>query len=86
MEGEAPSLLTFTPVEYLPAGKVAADADLRTKVANAGIRELMRRTGLHQHTIETIRDGKPVRRTTLQRITVAIESREPEGRLRRSRV
>jgi hypothetical protein len=71
-EGEDPSLLTFAPVEYLPSGKVAADADLRTRVADRGIRELIRKTGLSQHTIEAIRKGKRVRRSTLDKMRVAI--------------
>jgi hypothetical protein len=60
------------PVEYLPSGKVAADVHLRTIVADMGIRELMRKTGFSQHTIEAIREGKPVRRTTLQRLRAAL--------------
>jgi hypothetical protein len=67
-EGEDPSLITFAPVEYLPSGKVAADMDLRMRVAGVGVRELMRRTGFSQHTIEAIRHGQTVRRRTLERM------------------
>jgi hypothetical protein len=38
------------------------------------MRELMRMTGLSQHTIEAIRAGKPVRRATLQRVISALNS------------
>jgi hypothetical protein len=75
-EGEDPSLITFAPVEYVPSGKVAADADLRTKIANRGLRELMRQTGFSQHTIEAIRDGKAVRRATLQRVIQFIQEND----------
>src|SRR5262249_24797440 len=73
-EGEDPSLLTFSPGEYLPSSKVAADEDLRTKIADMGVRELMRKTGFSQHTIEAIRDGKRVRRATLKRMQNALGS------------
>lgn len=67
-EGEDLSLLTFTATEYLSSGKVVADPTLRDEIASSGVRELMRETGLSQHTIEAIRAGKPVRRKTLQRV------------------
>lgn len=73
-EGEDPSLITFAPVEYLPSSKVAADMDLRTRVANRGVRELMRLTGFSQHTIQAIRDGKPVRQSTLKRMRTVVET------------
>jgi len=49
-------------------------ATLPVALANRGIRELMRKTGFSQHTIEAIRDGKPVRRTTLRRLQAALDS------------
>jgi len=61
-EGEDISLLTFKPIEYIPSGKVSADTKLGGEIAKRGLRELMRTTGLSQHTIEAIREGKPVRR------------------------
>ena len=73
-EGEDISLLTFKPIEYVPSGKVAADAVLRDEIAKHGVRELMRTTGLSQHTIEAIRSGKAVRRTTLKRMLAAVGS------------
>ncbi len=71
-EGDDISLLTFKSIEYVPSGKVAADAVLRDEIAKRGLRELMRTTGLSQHTIEAIRAGQPVRRTTLQRMQAAV--------------
>ena len=74
-EGEDLSLLTFTGVEYLPSGNVVADSTLRDEIKSSGLRELMRTTGLSQHTIEAIREGKPVRRKTLQRVVQAFQTR-----------
>lgn len=74
-EGEDISLLTFKPIEYVPCGKVAADPILKDEIAKRGVRELVRMTGLSHHTIEAIRDGKPVRRTTLQRMQAAVRER-----------
>ncbi len=67
-EGEDISLLTFRPVEYSPRGKVSADEELREKINKRGVRKLIRATGLSQHTIEAIREGKSVRRATLKRL------------------
>jgi hypothetical protein len=75
-EGEDLSLLTFTAIEYLPSGKVAADPTLKDEIASAGLRELMRETGLSQHTIEAIRAGKAVRRKTLQRVVQFLKERK----------
>ena len=72
--GEDLSLFTFKPLEYIPCGKVAADPILKDEIAKRGMRELMRMTGLSQHTIEAIRAGKPVRRATLQRVISALNS------------
>ena len=73
-EGEDISLLTFKPIEYIPSGKVSADTKLGGEIAKRGLRELMRTTGLSQHTIEAIREGKPVRRLTLKRMRDALSS------------
>jgi len=53
--GEDLSLLTFKPIEFVPSGKVVADQASRDEIAKQGMRELMRKTGLSQHTIEAIR-------------------------------
>jgi hypothetical protein len=53
--------------------KGMADAALKTKIRVFGIRALMRKTGLSQHTIEKIRDGLPVRRATLRRVIAALQ-------------
>jgi hypothetical protein len=52
--------------------KVVADAALKAKMRACGVRPLMRRTGLSQHTIEKILRGLPVRRTTLQRVIATL--------------
>jgi hypothetical protein len=78
-EEEDPSLLTFSPVEYLPSGKIAADLFLRAKINEIGIRELMRKTGFSQHTIEAIRDGRPVRPKTLTRMQAGIDCENGGG-------
>jgi len=54
------------PAKWLPTDKV------RDEIAKRGMRELMRATGLSQHTIEAIREGKPVRRATLKRLQTAL--------------
>jgi hypothetical protein len=58
------------PHKYVASGKVTADRNLRDEIAKRGLRELMPTTGLSQHTIEAIREGKPVRRNTLQRLVL----------------
>jgi len=67
-EGEDLSLLTSKQIEYVPSGKVAADVKLMNEIAKRSLRELMRLTGLSQHTIEAIRSGKEVRVGTLVRL------------------
>jgi hypothetical protein len=65
-QGEDLSLVSFTPVEYAPSGKMAiADAALLNEMAKHPLRELMRKTGLSQHTLEAIRRGQAVRPRTL---------------------
>jgi DNA-binding Xre family transcriptional regulator len=72
--GEDLSLFTFKPIEYVPSGKVTADPILRDEITTRGLRELMRTTGLSQHTIEAIREGKPVRRATLKQLQAALSA------------
>jgi hypothetical protein len=65
-QGEDMSLVSFTPVEYSPIGKMAtADQPLLTEMAKYPLREMMRKTGLSQHTLEAIRCGQLVRSRTL---------------------
>jgi hypothetical protein len=72
-QGEDMSMLDFRVLEYRPSGNVVvADATLRDEIAKQGMRALMRTTGLSQHTIEAIRAGQPVRRTTLKRMQAAM--------------
>ncbi len=66
-------MLDFKVLEYRPSGKmVVAAPTLRNEIAQQGVRKLMRKTGLSQHTIEAIRAGQPVRRTTLKRMQAAV--------------
>ena len=65
-QGEDLSLISFTPLEYSPSGKMAvADGALLNEMAKHPLREMMRKTGLSQHTLEAIRQSKPVRPRTL---------------------
>jgi hypothetical protein len=67
--GESLSLLQSRIAAYRPAGKmVVADRAVREQIASLGVRPLMRMTGLSQHTIEAIRNGRPVRQATLGRV------------------
>jgi hypothetical protein len=59
---------------FATSNMVVADTTLRERVVRYGIRKLMRATGLHQHTIEAIRDGEPIRRATLKRVQTALNS------------
>jgi hypothetical protein len=72
-QGEDLSLLTFSPIEYQPDGKVTLDPTLRKRIDECGVRSLIRQTGLSQHTIEAIRAGNQVRRSTVERIQGALE-------------
>lgn len=68
-------MLDFKVLEYRPSGDmVIADPTVRDEIAKLGLRESMRKTGLSQHTIEAIRAGRPVRRTTLQRMQTVVAS------------
>ena len=72
--GEDLSLKHFKAMEYRPARRmVAADATVRQAIKSAGMRATMRHTGLSQHTLEAIRDGRSVRASTLRRITKSLE-------------
>ena len=73
-EGEDLSILTFKPTEFVPTGKEAASPILREEIAKLGMRELMRKTGFSQHTIEAIRAGQLVRRATIKRMQAALNS------------
>lgn len=65
-QGEDTSLLDFKVMEYRQSGKrVIADASLRQKGCNLGVREMIRRTKLSQKPIYAILRGQPVRQRTL---------------------
>jgi hypothetical protein len=71
--GEDLSLVQFRVQEYRPAGgMVVADPSLRARLTSLAMRALMRRTGLSQHTLEATREGRHVRRMTLQRVIAAL--------------
>ena len=72
-QGDDLSLVQFKVMEYQPTAKmVVADAKTRAQIAAYGLRELMRMTGVSQHTIEKILRGVPVRQATLQRVLAAM--------------
>jgi len=74
-QGEDMSLVDFKVLEYQPSGEmVIADPTLIDEITNQGLRETMRKTGLSQHTVQRIRSGKPVRRTTLKRMQAAMRA------------
>ena len=74
-QGDDLSLLHFKVMEYESTAKmVVADPTLRAQIDACGRRELMRRTGMSQHTLEKIRDGRRVRCTTIQRVRAGIDS------------
>ena len=52
--------------------RVTANAALKAKMRSCGMRPLMRKTGLSQHTVEKILAGQAVRRATLERVVTAI--------------
>jgi len=65
-QGDDLSLTGFSPVEYSASGKMTvADAALLEEMSKRPLREMMRKTGLSQHTLEAIRDRKAVRSRTL---------------------
>jgi hypothetical protein len=69
-QGEDLSLTSFSPVEYSASGKMAvADVALLEEMSKRPMREMMRETGLSQHTLEAIRDRKAVRSRTLAILT-----------------
>jgi hypothetical protein len=73
--GDDLSLVDFKVLQYRPADKMVAAGDaLRAQLAKIGMRELMRRTRLSQHTLEAILKGKAVRRATLERARTAISA------------
>ena len=69
--GEALSVLDPRMAEISPT-RVVANAVLRAKMRAFGMRPLMRKTGLSQHTVEKILAGQAMRRATLERVIAAI--------------
>lgn len=68
-EGDDMEMLDSKVLEYRESGGLAvADQALRDEITRRGTRPLMRMTKLSQHTLEKVRDGKPVRRRTLERL------------------
>lgn len=75
-QGEDMSMVDFKVLEYRPSDMGIADPTLREQITKHGVRELMRKTGLSQHTIEAIRSGNKVRRATLQRVVQFMNGRK----------
>lgn len=74
-EGEDLEMMDFKVLEYREARKmVVADQILRDEITKRGIRALIGATKLSQHTIEKIRDGKAVRRITLERLQATMKT------------
>lgn len=72
-DGEDIEMLDSKVLEYRASGGMAvADQALRERIRKQ-MRPLMRVTKLSQHTIEKVRDGKLVRRKTLERLKAAID-------------
>lgn len=68
-------LSVFRPrgVEYQTESKMTAvDPTVQAQAKAIGLRDLMRRTGLSQHTLEAIRKGRPVRTKTVLQLLAAI--------------
>ena len=74
------SLADFRMQEHRETGKMlVADAALQARISEHGIRRTMRDTGMSQHTIEAVIDGKPVRRKTLERIFLSLRTASPNA-------
>jgi hypothetical protein len=74
------SLADFRVQEHRETGKMlVADAALQARISKHGIRRTMRDTGMSQHTIEAVLDGKPVRRKTLERIFLSLRTAAPDA-------
>lgn len=72
-QGDDLSLLQFTVREYAETTtSVAADVALKARTIAFGMRPLIRKTGLSQHTLEKILRGEPVRSRTLKRVIDAL--------------
>jgi len=68
-------MLDFKVLEYRASGMVVvAEPISKNEIAKQGLPELVRKTGLSQHTIEAIHAGQPVRRMTLKRMQAALGS------------
>jgi hypothetical protein len=73
-QGEDPSILDFKIKEYGEESKmvIASGAD-RKRWKKLGVRHSMRKANLSQPTVYAIRDGKPVRRSTLVNFMRAVD-------------
>ena len=69
--GEALTVLDPRVAE-ISRTRVTANAELKAKMRAFGMRPLMRKTGLSQHTVEKVLAGQAVRRSTLERVVTAI--------------
>lgn len=72
-QGDEISLADFRVKEHRETGNMlVADGALQARIIEHGIRRTMRDTGLSQHTIESVLEGKPVRRKTIERVFRAL--------------
>jgi hypothetical protein len=80
-QGEDLSMVDYKVMEYRPLGNLAvASQALLDEIAKRGMRELIRESGLSQHTIETVRNGTSVRVRTLERIKAALANQQKQAR------
>jgi hypothetical protein len=83
-QGEDPSMVDFRCREYSD-GKVVADKDLKKWIVEIGIRKVARETKINRETVALIANGKPVKASTLAKITSFRESRTSPRTVIRSR-
>jgi hypothetical protein len=74
-QGEDPSMVDFKVHEFRKAAKMGvAEASERKRWKKAGVRQLMRKSGLSQKVVYAVLQGKPVRKQTLAIFKRAMES------------
>jgi hypothetical protein len=74
-EGEDPSLLEFSAIQYRRRGNAVADSEQLARIAKVPKREFMRR-GINQHTLEKICRQEPVRAGKLAKCLKVLQEYE----------